>query len=145
MRNHGYVVSIDEKVAQIVLGGHAECKHCGACLAALDEKHRTLPASNEIGARVGQRVEVEVAPGRAVTAAFVLFILPLVAALLGGWAGFVLGPAAGIPPVAGAAVLGLVGLALVFVALRRLDRPGGRESIARIVRIDDDDGSEGVC
>jgi sigma-E factor negative regulatory protein RseC len=145
MRNHGYVVSLREKVAEVVLGGHAECKHCGACLAALDEKRRTLPASNEIGARVGQKVEVEIAPGRAVTAAFVLFILPLVAAFVGGWGGYRLGPGLGLPAAAGGVGFGLAGFVLVFVALRHLEKAGGRESIARIVRIDEDDDSEGVC
>jgi sigma-E factor negative regulatory protein RseC len=146
MRTIGYVVTVNQHRAKVVLGRHAECTHCGACLAGLEDKRRTLEAVNAAGAGVGQRVEVEVPPSWTIGAAFLLFILPLIAALAGGILGYRLGVHLRLGPVLGAVVLAGGAVVLVFLGLRRLEAYGSGSRLARITRIlPSDQPSEGGC
>ena len=146
MRNSGYVVSVREDRAEVVLGAHLECKHCGACIAAVSEKERKLDAINEIGARAGQKVEIELKPGYAVSAAFLIFVLPVIAAIGGGFAGYSLGGALGLRPDLAGIGLGVLGLVMSFVLLRYIEKTGSAARMPRIVGlITDDDPQEGEC
>jgi sigma-E factor negative regulatory protein RseC len=109
MRNVGYVVNLKENLAEVMLGRHAECKSCGACLASMDQKQRKLVATNHMGARAGQRVEVEIRPIHAVGAAFLIFIVPVIAALGAGFLGYRIFQSIGWPATAGAIGLGCLG------------------------------------
>jgi sigma-E factor negative regulatory protein RseC len=91
---------------------------------------------------VGERVEVEIEPARAVGAAFLMFILPLVAAVGGGIAGHRLGPLLGMPAAAAGIATGVLCLALAFVVLRRVER-ATRHRLPEIVRVIRDDQPEG--
>ena len=55
MRNSGYVVGVTKDIAEVVLGSHLECKHCGACIAAAGDKQRKLEAVNE---KIAQLTEI---------------------------------------------------------------------------------------
>ena len=146
MRNVGYVVNLKEDLAEVILGRHAECKSCGACLTSTDRKQRKLVAENKIGARVGQRVEVEIRPMHAVGAAFLIFILPVFAALAAGFLGYRTFQAAGWPATAGGIGLGCSGCVLSFILLKSVERAGSQAKLAAIVKIlSDEDTVEGRC
>jgi len=135
MRNIGRVIDLRADLAEIALGRHAACESCGACLASLDPKQRTLLAANDRGAGIGNMVEIEVPPVRAVGAAFLLFIVPLFSVLAGAYVGHRIARALGWPEVAGAIGLGCLAFMLSFLILRFVERAGSRASMARIVRI----------
>ncbi len=135
MRNVGHVVRVREGSAEVVMGAHLECKRCGACMAGIEEKQRTLEATNGIGATVGQKVEIEIEPTQAVGAAFLIFILPLIAALLGGWAGYRLAGYTGLRADAGGIGLGVIAFIAAFALLRHIDRLRSGALIARIVKL----------
>ncbi|MFH1312960.1 MAG: SoxR reducing system RseC family protein [Candidatus Eisenbacteria bacterium] len=146
MRNSGYVISVREDRAEVVLGAHLECKHCGACIAAMSEKERKLDAINEIGALPGQRVEIELRPGYAVRAAFLIFVLPVIAAVGGGLAGYSLGGMLGLRRDLAGIGLGSLALVLSFVLLRYIEKTGSTDRIPRVVGlITDEDPQEGEC
>jgi sigma-E factor negative regulatory protein RseC len=144
MRNSGYVVSVAKDRAEVVLGAHLECKHCGACLAAVGNKRRTLDAINEIGAGIGQRVIIELKPGHAVGAAFLIFVLPVFAALGGGLAGYHIGELLGLRGDLMGIGLGSAALVLTFLLLKHIDRSSPADRIPRIVElVSDRDPEEG--
>jgi sigma-E factor negative regulatory protein RseC len=143
MKSVGYVVGVGEGRAEVVLGAHKECRHCGACLAALDEKQRRLPALNDIGASVGQQVEIEIEPAHAVGAAFLMFVVPVVAAVGLGLLGAHAAGSLGLRRDFGGIGLGSVGLVCSFLLMRYVEKASCRSGIARIVRITDDDSAEG--
>ncbi len=122
MRQVGYVVAVEGEAAEVALGEHLECERCGACLAMTARKRKGIKAGNGVGAGVGDKVEVETAPGFAVAAAFLLFILPLAAAAAGALAGYRLLPAAGMAGTTGAAVMAAVFAAGALVLLRYADK-----------------------
>ena len=122
MKQVGYVRAIAEGLADIALGEHIECSKCGACLATMGKRRRELKAVNNIGAGVGDKVEVETAPGFTVAAAFLLYIAPIVAGSLGGLIGYRLSPALGLGQRTGALLLAgalLGGCILMLVTLER--------------------------
>ncbi len=133
MRNLGYVVNIADNVAEVVLGEHLDCKHCGACMAVLGQKQRKVRAANDIGARVGQKVEIEIAPSQAVLASFLIFILPLFVAFGGGFAGYYLARHLGISSEVGTVAFGGGFLAVSFLLLRHFQEAWFGGSAVRIV------------
>lgn len=144
MKSVGYVLRADENGAEVVLGAHHECKHCGACLASLDATQRKLKAVNKIGASEGQRVEIEIEPRHAVAAAFLMFVFPVVAAVGCGILGAHLAGMLGFRRDLGGIGLGSVGLACSFLLLRHVERMSSRGGIATIVKlIADEDSAEG--
>ena len=146
MRNLGYVVNVDMDKAEVLLGEHLACKRCGGCMAAMGEKQRRLLAANDIGARIGQKVEIETPPGYAVSAAFLLFIFPLMVAFGAGVVGYHLGQRVGLLPEVGAVGLGGVCFILSYLVVKVLGDGSGLRRLPRIVRtLTDNQPAEGGC
>lgn len=145
MRSVAYVVSVSDGIAEIVLGRHLECKQCGGCIAAMGKNERRLEASNEIGAGVGQRVEIEVKPAIAVWAAFLMFVFPVVAALALGFAASYIAGSVGLRGDLFGIGVGTLGFICSFLILRHIEK-SGRSRIPRIVKLlQDQDPAEGGC
>ena len=133
MKNSGYVVDTAGGAAQVVLKEHAACGRCGACLGSETQVQRRFWVANEVGAKIGQQVEVEIPPGRAVLASFLIFILPLAAGFAGGLAGYRLAGTVGLGPTAGALIVGSVCFLASFIIGRSVERVCLGTSPARIV------------
>ena len=97
----GIVTAINGGDAQIRFLRGSACAHCGACLTVGEsEMEITLP--NTLGAKVGDRVSVDLSPKRVVQASLLAYAVPLVL-LIGGvmlgsrvadWVGLLCGVAA---------------------------------------------------
>jgi sigma-E factor negative regulatory protein RseC len=145
MRSIAYVTGTRDGTTEVVLGRHLECKQCGGCAVVSGSKERRLRASNEIGARVGQKVEIEMDPRHAVGAAFVMFVLPVIAALALGYTGSYLAAAFGWPRDVMGIGLGAVGFVCSFLILRYIER-SSRLRLPRIVRlVSEHQPPEGGC
>lgn len=131
----GYVIAVEEGVADIALGEHLECNKCGACLATIGKKRKSIKAANGMGADIGDRVEVETPPGFTVAAAFVLFIFPVLAAIAGAIAGRGWLPAVGLGGTAGAVVMAAVFFAFSLVVIRYIDRVYFSRQMPKIVNV----------
>ena len=83
-RQEGIVVSVAGSVTKVKTSRHNNCDNCGACPG---NSAIVLEAQNPLHAKAGQRVELEVRDANMLQAAFIVFILPLVAACAGSWAG----------------------------------------------------------
>lgn len=139
------MVKKGDRLTEVVLGKHIECKQCGSCIGAMSNKERRLEAINEIGAEVGQRVEIEVEPRHAVAAAFLMFVLPVLSALGLGFAGSYLAGSIGLRRDVGGILMGTLGFVFAFLLLRHVER-SSRGRIPRITRlIPDGDEPEGRC
>lgn len=75
-------------IARVEFHSTAGCKKCGICKMMGDKVF--VDAINEIGAKIGERVEVEIEPKSVLWATFLLFIAPLIGLFLGYYAGGVL-------------------------------------------------------
>jgi len=131
----GLVVGIGNGTAQIQFLRGKQCANCGACLTA-GENEMEITLENSLGAKVGDRVAVELSTKRVVQASLLAYAVPLVL-LVGGvllgsriadWAGLTLGVAA----------CGIGYLILRFVEMRNRKRHSFQPRMERIL----EDGEE---
>ena len=76
----GIVIEVHNKIAKVKVGRHNDCKSCGACPG---DKTIILDVQNPIGAKPGDRVCFDIIEVNVLKAAYVVYIQPLIAALLG--------------------------------------------------------------
>ena len=86
----GVVIKLEAAAgtATVEVGGHDECSACGACAGS---RQLTVEAVNGLGAAVGQRVKFSMQEQQMLKGAFVVFLLPLILAGVGGIIGWQLG------------------------------------------------------
>ncbi|MBD3348859.1 MAG: hypothetical protein GF400_06645 [Candidatus Eisenbacteria bacterium] len=135
MKEKGCVVSVKDDAAIVAMPMSKECESCGACLLSSEGKEVVLLARNEARAAEGDMVEVEIAAGRVVAAAFIIYVIPLLMTIVG----FLLGhrvvggdPNSQLPIVLAVIFLvgSFVGVWLYDMRLRRVER---REAVVRRV------------
>ena len=84
MNQQGYIVEIvDSVTAKLKLKRHSACASCGKCASTSEEKDIIVEVDNTIGAKVGDRVEVNMETVNVLKAAFIAYTIPLAALLLG--------------------------------------------------------------
>lgn len=80
----GIVVETKGQMAIVRAQRHGDCKDCGLCPG---QDAMMVEARNPVNAKVGQRVAFEIRQTNMLQAAFVVYLLPLLAALIGALAG----------------------------------------------------------
>ena len=71
-------------MAKVKASRHSDCENCGSCPGS---NAIVVDALNPLGAQRGQRVEIEVKQVNMLKAAFIVYMLPLIAAVVGVIAG----------------------------------------------------------
>ncbi len=91
-QQEGIVIEIRDDMARVKTSRHNDCENCGACPG---NSAIVLDALNPVGAKIGQRVVIEIQAVNMLKAAFIVYVLPLLAAfagvLAGGWIAFKMG------------------------------------------------------
>lgn len=80
----GVVLEVKGNMAKVKTSRHNDCENCGACPG---NSAMVLEARNPLGAKPGQRVAVEVQEVDMLKAAFIVYVLPLIAIFLGAVGG----------------------------------------------------------
>ena len=84
MQEIATVIENKGKVATVEITRKDECSKCGLCGMKKDQMSIRIPATNDIGAKVGDRVLVETQEKGKMLAIFLAFLVPLI--LIGfGW------------------------------------------------------------
>lgn len=81
----GFVVEVDGNLAKVKANRHGDCKDCGACPG---EDAITMDVQNPLSAKLGQKVTFEIQEANMIMAAFMVYVMPLLAAAVGavlGW------------------------------------------------------------
>ena len=84
--HHGLVTGLDGDTAIVRFTRGKMCAHCGACLAA-GETHMETRVVNVLHAKIGDTVEVVIAPKKIVRASLLAYCVPLLFLLIGVWIG----------------------------------------------------------
>ncbi len=111
------------------------CEGCtarGACAPLGGGREARVWVDDPLGVSPGDRVVVAVPEAAVLRASLWVYLVPVLALVAGAVAGSRLGPALGLSPDAGAALLGLGAMALALVGSRWVSR--GRSGGPRIVR-----------
>lgn len=126
MKEVGIVRGQQGKKAQVSIQRHAACGDCGACHVGRDKMTMEATAYNGIGAKVGERVEVEMQFANVMKASMIAYGIPLVVFILGAVVGFYwINPrlGAGDSPIP-AFIAGLVLTAISYIVIRILEKTG---------------------
>lgn len=91
----GTVIEIPGKhVAKVLCKKSSLCEHCassGACSLGDDSQSRVVEVTNTLGARVGDRVRIVTSTRMFLNSSFMLYIVPLIALVIGAVAGKLVG------------------------------------------------------
>ncbi|HEY3425988.1 MAG TPA: SoxR reducing system RseC family protein [Negativicutes bacterium] len=86
-QQEGVVLEVAGSMAKVKTSRHNDCENCGACPG---NSAMVLETRNPLGARPGQRVIVEVQEVNMLRAAFIVYVLPLIAIFAGALSGNIL-------------------------------------------------------
>lgn len=82
MEEEGRVIKIEGDLAQVEVERKSACRTCGLC--SLRGKNTMIAeAENTVGARVGEKVRIEIPSSIILKGALLFYILPLIALILG--------------------------------------------------------------
>ncbi len=142
----GTIVELRGKhVALVLCEKNSMCEHCataGACHIGDDGRARTVEAVNAIGAQVGDKVRVAVSTRTFLQSGFILYIVPLIALVVGAVIGKVVGEhlECGLNPDLLSAIFGAFFLGWSFLVIRLGSQTLSAEAFRpRIVAILTDD------
>lgn len=90
MNEFGYVVKTDENNASVLFKRSSACGKCQACGMLSNQTEIIVEVPNELGARVGQLVEVNIVMKKAIKASAIAYVFPLFMLILGAVLGWLL-------------------------------------------------------
>lgn len=84
MRETGIVKSVDGESCICAVKRKSACgENCATCKAVCGSREHNFTATNKVGAKKGDTVVIEMGTGKVLSAAFLVYILPLVSFLAG--------------------------------------------------------------
>ena len=129
----GVVVSTKDGFATIRMQKGDACKDCNIC-ESYGEGFRSIEAVNDVGAEIGDQVEVEIKSSNLLKYSFLVFIFPVLMMIGGYFAGISLIKNGGSNEDYG--ILGaFTGLLLSFVLIKVIDKAlgGNKKNYAQII------------
>lgn len=143
MEENGTVIELKSKHLAIVLCEKSSaCKHCASmesCKVTEDDnRSMAVEAHNSIGAEVGDRVTLTISSKKFLGSSFMVYIVPLVALLIGAGIGQAIGTRldSGIDPELLSAIFGVAFLVGTFMTIKVGSKAIPRESyLPRIARV----------
>lgn len=130
----GVVLETDAATAKVKINRHGECSNCGACPG---DSAMVIDVSNKICAKPGQRVIINMPENNMLKAAFAVYLMPLIAAIIGFSAGTVISTAAGINSTFMQILMTVIFVTVSIVNIKSFDKSAknGKLSQPEIVRI----------
>lgn len=131
----GKVIEVKGDIAKVQIQRSTSCGTCRACWKS-EEGRLVACAENLVGAKVGQKVKVEVS-GSILKAAFIVYILPLLGLIVGYGVGSSIIKAMGYPIYSEkiGIISGLATLALSFFLVRYYGRKTGHRYRIKVVEV----------
>ncbi|KAB3527660.1 SoxR reducing system RseC family protein [Alkaliphilus serpentinus] len=120
MKQCGVVTEVKGQHAKVVMQRHSSCGSCNACKMGEEENKFAIEAINGINAKIGDRVSVDMESQDVLSAAFIVYVIPLIALLVGIFAGNRILVSMNIGPQKDiyVAIIGFAVMALTFLAIR---------------------------
>lgn len=121
MKQTGIVVGLEGDKAKVKMQRHTACGDCGACQVSKNQLTLVLDAENNVGAKTGDFVALDMETVDFLSAVVLIYVFPLVALIVGIFAGYYGILALGIEDRAAqgfGAVIGILAAALTYVVIR---------------------------
>lgn len=124
MKREGKVTAVNGENASVFLMKHSACGDCGACQMGEENMNITIDALNTAGAEVGDKVIVDMETQDVLTAAFIVYGIPLIMLIIGVVSGnFLFGTLMGMEKNVElfSFIIGLVLMAVCFLIIKSKD------------------------
>ncbi|MCC5911525.1 MAG: SoxR reducing system RseC family protein [Clostridiaceae bacterium] len=124
MRQCGTVTKINKNFGKVIIERNSSCGSCTACKMGHEDMKMEVDALNQINAKVGDRVELDMEGQHVLKAAFIVYVIPLIMLVIG----LVLGNAILSIFLEGdhieiyAAVIGFIFMTLAFVGIKMKEK-----------------------
>lgn len=130
----GIVIETTGDFAKVKASKHGDCKNCGACPG---DSAAVLDVKNPIGAKAGEHVVFEVKEQNMIGAAFVVYIMPIIAIFLGVLVGTWISNFVGAYEMAFRVIGGIVFFIIALVYIKIFDRITAKNDASKpvIIRI----------
>ena len=83
MKQSGIIISVNDDRAKVMLQRQTACGDCKACKLGSEDAKIEVDAINSVNAKIGDHVEIDIEHQSFLSAAFIMYLLPLFA-LIGG-------------------------------------------------------------
>ena len=100
----------------------ASCESRGTCDVTSDKKRMMIEVSNDLQAKIGDRVQISMPEGSLLTLSFLVYFLPIVALILGAVLGAKVGPVFNMESTSASIIGGGLAVGLVLFALKWFDQ-----------------------
>ena len=123
MYEEGSVSRTDGEMALVRVTRGTACDNCatsGACKSLGGGRDMEMEATNIVGAKVGDRVRVEVPSSSVAKMAFLVYLIPIMSLVLGAMLGMEIGAAASLDPELCALGTSLACFSVAFLIVRRI-------------------------
>jgi sigma-E factor negative regulatory protein RseC len=132
-QQEGIVLEVNGRTARVKASRHSDCENCGACPG---NQAIVVEALNAAGAKPGQRVAIEIQEVNMLKAAFVVYMVPLLAAVAGALAGNYASVCLGTGSMPAAITGGVVFFALAIWYIRYFDHAARTDERMRPVIVE---------
>ncbi len=131
MREEGFVKAVCEQTCEVIIRRKTACgENCASCKAGCEAKEQICVAENTIGAKVGDRVIVEMDSKKVLKSAFLVYILPILVFLTVLVTSLENNVGEG-----KSAVIALVGACAVFFCVAIYSKSHKKDYLSRVVEI----------
>lgn len=117
MKEVGTVVNVGNKNIKVRMERKSACGNCNMCGFKQGDMHVDITTENHLGAKLGDKVEMEMETSTVMFSASIVYILPLVCAMLGFLVGYLLNLSE-----LGQFGMLMAGVAVGFVAIAIIDK-----------------------
>lgn len=137
MNRQGKVIELKKDRAIVQLIRHSACGDCGACQMGHENMQMKVEASNDVGANIGDLVEIDLETNNVLRAAFFVYVIPLIALVIGIVGGKYLFSGLDGNIEAYSAILGVVLMAICFIAIKYNERKfqSSKKYLSQIVKV----------
>jgi len=88
MKEIGKVIKVEEGQATVIINRSTACGQCGACQVGREKLEMVMTADNNVGAQVGDEVEIDLENVNFLTATAIAYGFPLLALITGIFGGY---------------------------------------------------------
>ena len=130
----GYVVEATDQVTKIKLGRHSECKSCGACAG---NNNLIVAVNNPIGAKVGDKVCIQMPKDNILPSIYIVYIQPLLLVFLGSIIGYIISVYAHKSAIGFEIVFGFIFFIIAIMFIKVVDNKASKKknNLASIIKI----------
>ncbi|MEW9077088.1 SoxR reducing system RseC family protein [Terrisporobacter glycolicus] len=129
----GYVVEQNDDITKIKLGRHSECKNCGACPG---NNNLIVSVNNTIGAKVGDKVCVQIQQDNIVPSVYIVYIQPLLLVFMGSIIGYLVSVYTHKSATVLKVVFGAIFFIISIIFIKVADKKAGkRNNLPTIIKI----------